>query len=62
MRLGAVAGCAALVVWSASSFSASVQSGEESPYLFLFAGDQDEAESDFLAVVDVRADSPTSAA
>ena len=29
----------------------------ESPYLLLFAGDQDEVESDFLAVLDLRPDS-----
>jgi len=30
----------------------------ESPYLLIFAGDQDEADSDFLAVIDLRPDSP----
>jgi hypothetical protein len=37
---------------------AHAQPGEESPYLLLFAGDQDMAESDFLAVIDLRPDSP----
>ena len=32
-------------------------SAEESPYLFLFAGDLDEADSDFLAVIDLRPNS-----
>jgi hypothetical protein len=33
-------------------------SGQESPYLLISAGDQDSASSDFLAVVDVRPNSP----
>ncbi len=33
------------------------RSAEESPYLFLFVGDQDMADSDFLAVIDLRPDS-----
>ncbi len=33
---------------------ADAASGGESPYLLLFVGDQDEADSDFLAVIDLR--------
>ncbi len=58
MRTTALAACAALVACAAPSSEAQVQSGGESPYLFLFAGDQDEADSDFLAVIDLRPDSP----
>ena len=58
MRTTALAVCAALVACAAPSSEAQVQSGGESPYLFLFAGDQDEADSDFLAVIDLRSESP----
>ena len=58
MRLIAVVACTALVACGAPSREAQVQSGAESPYLLLFAGDQDEADSDFLAVIDLRPDSP----
>src|SRR5262249_6596726 len=34
------------------------QSDTESPYLLLFAGDEDKADSDFLAVIDLRSQSP----
>ena len=49
--------CATLVACQVRRESG-VQSGAESPYLFLFAGDQDHADSDFLAVVDLRPNSP----
>lgn len=31
----------------------------QSPYLFVWAGDDDEQDSDFLAVIDARPDTPT---
>ena len=34
--------------------------GEASPYLFIFAGDQDEKDPDFLAIIDVDPNSETS--
>ena len=58
MRISALAACAVFVACAPPSREAQVQSGAESPYLFLFAGDQDEADSDFLAVIDLRPDSP----
>ena len=58
MRISALAACAVFVACVPPSREAQVQSGAESPYLFLFAGDQDEADSDFLAVIDLRPDSP----
>lgn len=58
MRIAGVAACATLVACAGPSREAQVQSGAESPYLFLFAGDQDEADSDFLAVIDLQPDSP----
>jgi hypothetical protein len=58
MRIVAVAACTALVACGVPSREAQVQSGAESPYLLVFAGDQDEADSDFLAVIDLRPDSP----
>lgn len=58
MRIIAAVACTAIVACGASSCEAHVQSGAESPYLLLFAGDEDEANSDFLAVIDLRPDSP----
>jgi hypothetical protein len=59
-RIAAVAACVTMVTCACArrSTETQVQSGPESPYLFLFAGDQDEAESDFLAVIDLRPGSP----
>ncbi len=54
MRMVALLVCMSVVT---ASCDAQVQSSEESPYLFLFAGDQDMADSDFLAVIDLRPDS-----
>ena len=53
--LTAIAACVAIVNCSTPSASAA---GKESPYLLIFAGNGDTASSDFLAVVDVRPDSP----
>lgn len=58
MRTTLAAVCLALVACTAPSREVQVESGSESPYLFLFAGDQDEADSDFLAVIDLRPESP----
>lgn len=58
MRLAAIVECTALGVWLTGAAATDAQPNGESPYLLLFAGDQDEAESDFLAVVDVQTDSP----
>ena len=58
MRVAVVAACAAFVACAAPSREAQVESGEESPYLFIFAADQDEADDDFLAVIDLRPESP----
>ncbi len=58
MRITATAACAALFACAAPSDEAQAPSGAESPYLFLFAGDQDEADSDFLAVIDLQPESP----
>ncbi|MDQ1468664.1 MAG: methanethiol oxidase [Bryobacterales bacterium] len=49
--------CATLLAGLAPAQSVA-RSGAGSPYLFLFAGDQDGADSDFLAVVDLRVNSP----
>jgi len=54
---------AALVVSASLSCSAPARDtattpGEESPYLLISAGDSDGIDSDFLAVVDLRPDSP----
>jgi hypothetical protein len=56
--LTAMAVCATAVACTGGSQGTGTQSGKESPYLFLFAGDQDEADSDFLAVIDLRPESP----
>ncbi len=58
MRLAAVAGCLVLGACAAPSREARVQSRLDSPYLLISAGDRDEADSDFLAVIDLRSDSP----
>jgi len=57
MRILAIVACVAAVGCTAPSRQGQVPSGAESPYLFVFAGDQDEADSDFLAVIDLRPDS-----
>ena len=56
LRMIGVAACAVVVACAGPSRETQVP-GQESPYLLLFAGDQDEASSDFLAVIDVRPDS-----
>ena len=48
--LAVLAGCA-----SVSDRSSSAESKAPSPYLLVFAGDKDEKDEDFLAVVDLRA-------
>lgn len=53
-----MAGCLAVVACATPSREAHVQAGTESPYLLIFAGDRDEADSDFLAVIDLRSNSP----
>jgi len=58
MRIAVIAACAAFVACAAPPREATVRSGAESPYLFIFAGDQDQADSDFLAVIDLRPESP----
>ena len=58
VRVVAVLLCGALVACSAPSSEAEFEPDAESPYLLLFAGDEDEADSDFLAVIDLRPDSP----
>ena len=58
MRIAAVAGCLVVGACAAPSREARVQSGVDSPYLLISAGDRDEADSDFLAVIDLRSDSP----
>ena len=57
MRLIVLAACAAFVSCAAPPREAAIDSSPASPYLLIFAGDQDEASSDFLAVVDLRSDS-----
>ena len=57
VRVAALAACMVLVACAAQSQKAESDTGTESPYLFLFAGDKDEADSDFLAVIDLRRDS-----
>ncbi len=52
-----LAACSVLVACTAQSQEAERETGAESPYLFLFAGDEDGADSDFLAVIDLRRDS-----
>ena len=42
----------------APSGDSDTKAGEPSPYLLVHAGDADEADSDFLAVIDLRAGSP----
>lgn len=58
MRVATVA-CMAMVVSVGASGAEFARPDGESPYLFLFAGDQDMADSDFLAVIDLRPESPT---
>ena len=57
MRIAAVAGCLVLVACGAPSHESPVQSRMDSPYLLIFAGDRDEADSDFFAVIDLQPDS-----
>lgn len=49
---------AAFAAWPMTAGPAQAQSTTDSPYLVIFAGDEDKADGDFLAVIDVRADSP----
>ncbi len=58
MRITVIAACAAFVACAALSLEAQIESGAESPYLFIFAADLDEVDSDFLAVIDLRPESP----
>ena len=58
MRLAVVTLCAALVACEAAVDDAAARLDTESPYLLVFAGDQDEADSDFLAVIDLQSESP----
>jgi hypothetical protein len=44
------------IVWAQT---AAAQPSSDSPFLLVFAGDEDEAQSDFFAVIDMRAGSPT---
>src|SRR5687767_5486080 len=55
-RLRATAVC--LTIVACSSREALVTPSNESPYLLISAADQDTATSDFLAVIDVRSESP----
>jgi putative transposase len=53
--------CTSLVAFAACTFVVSCEQtkpGEPAPYLLVFAGDADGADSDFLAVIDIRSDSP----
>ncbi|HEU0098056.1 MAG TPA: hypothetical protein VFQ67_04700 [Allosphingosinicella sp.] len=52
--LALLGGCAA-----PPSGAGTAPPGGGSPYLFVFAGDRDEKDEDFFAVIDVRRDSPT---
>ena len=56
--LTAMAVCAAAAACSGGPGGVGTRSGGESPYLFLFAGDEDKSDSDFLAVIDLRPESP----
>jgi len=56
--LAATIVCATIAACSSSRRDAATKPGGESPYLLIFAGDEDGADSDFLAVIDVRSDSP----
>ena len=58
MRSAPVGVLAAALLFVPGPRQALAQSRQDSPYLLLFAGDQDMADSDFLAVVDLRPDSP----
>lgn len=49
---------AAVVACAPPSRDAQTAPGAESAYLLVFAADKDEVESDFLAVIDLRSDSP----
>ena len=53
--------CTSLVAFAACTFVVSCEQtkpGEPAPYLLVFAGDADGTDSDFLAVIDIRSDSP----
>ena len=56
--LVAFAVCAVGISCAPPSRDAPTKPGEPSPYLLVSAGDADEAESDFLAVIDIRSESP----
>ena len=51
--------CAILAGCAASPRPGGGSAAAASPYVILFAGDKDEKDEDFFAVIDVRADSPT---
>jgi hypothetical protein len=57
MRARAAAVCITLVI--GALLTSCTRSVAESPYLMILAGDEDEADSDFLAVIDVAPGSPT---
>ncbi len=53
MKRAALLTALTLFLWPFVSLKA------QSPYLFVWAGDDDEQDSDFLAVIDARPDTPT---
>lgn len=55
----AAAAAATLAIAAPVASQEQASTGLESPHLLIFAGDQDEAHQDFIAVIDVRAGSPT---
>jgi hypothetical protein len=56
-RLVVTAASAAVIACAPPSNEEQSRPGEESPYLLIFAADNDEAESDFLAVIDLSSES-----
>ena len=56
--LVAFAVCAVLFSCAPPSRDEQTKPGEPSPYLLVFVGDADGADSDFLTVIDLRSDSP----
>ena len=58
-RIAAAACFLVLFACASPSRDGQLASQVGSPYLLIFAGDRDEAESDFLAVIDLQRDSPT---
>jgi len=55
--LAATLAFATIAACSSSRRDTAPKPGGESPYLLIFAGDEDGADSDFLAVIDLRSDS-----